>query len=219
MKNIDLINIFSYDTERYPFRKIIEKILKQSDLENIHNNFDFFLLERTKDQSTKFHKLFYSEYETSGFKDLYEDFIKTYVAPELDAKVINQAKPTFRVHMHDNLGVGEFHRDSDYEHPLEEINFLVPVTEAIDTSTVWIESETDLADYAPINLKYGECLVFRGGLLTHGNKINKTGKSRISFDFRVIPEKFFKPSAGSSINSGMKFKIGEYYNLLEGQDL
>ena len=33
--------------------------------------------------------------------------------------------------MHDNLGVGEFHRDSDYEHPLEEINFLVPVTEVL----------------------------------------------------------------------------------------
>ena len=82
MKNIDLINIFSYDTERYPFRKIIEKILKQPDLENIHNNFDFFpFRERKRVASTKFHKLFYSEYETSGFKDLYEDFIKTYLHP------------------------------------------------------------------------------------------------------------------------------------------
>lgn len=217
MKDINLINVFEYDTSKYPFRKIIQKILNQQNLEQIHKNFDFFLLERDKDQSTEFHKLFYSEYEASGFKDLYEKFITTYVCKELETKVINQTKPTFRVHMHDNLGVGEFHRDSDYQHPLEEINFLVPVTKAHETSTVWIETQPDKKDFMPINLEYGQCLVFRGGLLTHGNKINNTGDTRVSFDFRVIPESLFKPSQGASINSGMKFDIGGYYSLLENQ--
>lgn len=217
MKNLNLINIFKYDTKKYPFREIIQKILECEELEKIHENFDFFLLERDKDQSTDFHKLFYSKYEKSGFKNLYEEFIKNYVSKQLETAVINQTKPTFRVHMHDNLGVGEFHRDSDYDHPLEEINFLVPVTEARDTSTVWIESLPDERDFSPVNLTYGECLVFRGGILTHGNKINKTGNSRVSFDFRVIPKALFKPSVGESINSGMKFDIGGYYSLLENQ--
>lgn len=213
-KNLKLVNIFKYDTEEYNFRKIISNSLKDQNLENLHKEFDFYLLERNKDQSTQFHKNFYKNYDLNGFKELYEKFIKEFCCLLMDAKLVYQAKPTFRVHMPNNLGVGEFHKDSDYNHPLEEINLLVPVTEAKDTSTIWIESAPNLGDYKPINLQYGEILVFRGGLLKHGNKINETKKTRVSFDFRVIPEQEFKPNTYASINTGMKFEIGSYYSIV-----
>ncbi len=211
-KSLNLINVFKFDKDKYDFRNKICKSLQNEDLESLHKNFNYYLLERNKDQSTEFHKKFYNNYDIDGFKELYESFIENFCCELLQTKLVFQAKPTFRVHMPENLGVGEFHKDSDYNHPLEEINFLIPVTDAQDTSTVWVESAPSLADYSPINLKYGEILVFRGGLLKHGNKINKTDKTRVSFDFRVIPEQEFKPNAYSSINTGMTFSIGSYYS-------
>jgi len=213
-KSLKLINIFKYDVEKYNFRSKIATSLQNEQLEDLHKNFDFFLLERNKDQSTEFHKKFYKNYDLDGFKELYELFIKEYCCDLLGSNLVFQAKPTFRVHMPNNLGVGEFHKDSDYNHPLEEINFLIPVTEAKDTSTVWVESAPNLGDYRPINLAYGEVLVFRGGMLKHGNKINETDKTRVSFDFRVIPEKEFKPNIYASINTGMTFTIGSYYSIV-----
>jgi len=214
-KNLKLVNVFSYDTSKYDFRKTICKSLNDDDLENLHKKFDYYLLERNKDQSTAFHKAFYENYNNCGFKEVYESFIKEFCTDVLESKVVNQTKPTFRVHMPNNVGVGEFHKDSDYNHPLEEINFLVPFTDAEETSTIWVESVPNLGDYKPVNLKYGQVLVFRGGLLKHGNKMNETDKTRVSIDFRVIPEEQFKPNSYSSINTGMKFEVGSYYSRLE----
>jgi len=215
MRKLNLINVFQYSTEKYPFRDCIEEIIQEKDLENLHKSFDFYLLERKKDQTTSFHKSFYSNYKGSRFEGMYESFIKEYVTTLLKTNVINQAKPTFRVHMPNNLGVGEFHRDSDYDHPLEEINFLIPVTEAKQNSTIWIESAQGKEDFSPVDLRYGDCMVFRGGLLKHGNKINDTGRTRASFDFRVVPKDQFQPSTAISINTGLKFEVGEYYNFLK----
>lgn len=215
MSELKLINIFNYPTDIYPFREYICDLIGEEDLELLHEKFDYFLLEREKDQNTKFHKSFYSNYKNSKFEKLYKNFITGFITETIGESVISQAKPTFRVHMHNNLGVGEFHKDSDYDHPIEEINILVPVTDAKDTSTVWMESLPGEKDYSPIELKYGECLIFKGSLLRHGNKINTTEKTRVSFDFRVIPLSQYKPSSSGSINTGLKFKIGEYYDFLK----
>ena len=37
-------------------------------------------------------------------------------------KLIYQRKPTLRIHLPENKSVGGFHRDRDYNHPIEEIN-------------------------------------------------------------------------------------------------
>ncbi len=36
-------------------------------------------------------------------------------------------------------------------------------------------------------LDKGECMSFNGNKCSHYNKINKTGKTRLSFDFRILP--------------------------------
>ena len=77
-KNLKLVNIFSYDTSKYNFREAICKSLNNNDLENLHKKFDYFLLERNKDQSTAFHKKFYENYNDCGFKQVYERFIKEF---------------------------------------------------------------------------------------------------------------------------------------------
>ena len=64
-----------------------------------------------------------------------------------------------------------------------------------------------------MNCDYGEFIQWNGSDLLHGNKINDTGKTRISIDFRVIEYNNYQPSEHGSINLNMKFKIGEYYDL------
>ena len=40
-------------------------------------------------------------------------------------KIVYQAKPTLRVQFPGNKAVGGWHRDRDYNHPIDEINFWV----------------------------------------------------------------------------------------------
>ena len=97
---------------------------------------------------------------------------------------------------------------------MKEDNFYLPFTNAFDTNTIWAESEEDKGDFAPMNCNYGECIQWDGCNLTHGNKINNTGKARVSIDFRVIRLSNYIPSEHSSINTKAKFQIGEYYRVL-----
>ena len=210
--------IISYDTNLYDFRSVIQGSLGISELENIHHfvNYDIFTLDN--DQSSLYHKKFYKNCDIDpSFDELYTFFIKDYVSKYFDDdRMIYQKRPTFRIHYNDNLAVGEFHRDSNYSHPIEEVNFFLPVTDCWGTNTIWIESRDGKADYSPISLKYGQIFVFNGGMLTHGNKVNKTGNSRVSFDFRCLKSEHYTDSnpEGSSEKTNKKFIVGDYYDRL-----
>ncbi len=207
---------YKYDIARYNFRQQIQDIFKTDELEMIHKRRVYEVFERKNDQKTIFHKTFYSSFHGNHeFVQTYESFIKTFVAPLLqDEHLIYQKVPTFRCHLVNNKAVGEFHKDSDYNHPKSELNFFVPVTDSKGSSTIWIESTPDKGDYAPVNLEYGELFTFYGGLYSHGNKINNTGKTRVGFDFRVILSKDYVASPETSLNVKKRFIVGEYYDRL-----
>jgi ectoine hydroxylase-related dioxygenase (phytanoyl-CoA dioxygenase family) len=108
--------------------------------------------------------------------------------------------------------VFEFHKDKQYQHNQEEVNFFLPFTDAYDTNTIWVESEEDKGDYSPINANYGQVVMWNGCHLSHGNKLNTTSNTRVSCDFRVIPlSKYDEDPNASAIYSKMKFIIGDYY--------
>jgi hypothetical protein len=203
-----------YDTSRFNFRKVIQDQLQQPDLENLHQHVDDSdkVVERKTDQASIWHKRYYAI--GSHFFELYDAFIRDYAVPFFGEAVVYQKFPTFRVHYPNNLGVGEFHRDRDYAHNQSEVNFWLPFTRTFDSNTIWIESEEGKEDYAPIEVEIGEVAIFNGCHLKHGNKINRTGQTRVSFDFRVIPHSQYTESAGASINTKMEFKIGSYYKLM-----
>ena len=52
-----------YDTQRYPFKEIVKEILEVDSLEKIHQLENYDLLSRDKDQSTAWHKAYYSNFE------------------------------------------------------------------------------------------------------------------------------------------------------------
>lgn len=210
--------IISYDTSLYDFRGVIEEALGVSNLEKIHNLVDYDVFTLSNDQSSDFHKKFYKSCDKDGkFDDLYNLFIREHVSNYFDDEnLVYQKRPTFRIHYNNNLAVGEFHRDSNYNHPIEEVNFFLPVTDCWGTNTIWIESKDAKADYSPVSLKYGQIFVFNGGMLTHGNKINKTGSSRVSFDFRCLKSEDYieSSSEGESEKTKMRFIVGDYYDRL-----
>jgi len=202
----------AYDQEHYNFRKIIEKILGKEDLEHVNQSENYSVFDRAHDQSTIWHKLYYENFEE--FNETYTRFIREYVKPLLGFdKLVYQKIPTFRVHLVGNLAVGEWHKDKTYNHGESEVNFWMPFTDAYGNNSIWTESEEDKGDFKPYDVKSGEILVFNGANLNHGNKLNDTGHTRISVDYRIVDFDRFKPSDKGSINNNTRFDIGGYFDV------
>lgn len=206
-------NIYTYDTFRYNFKDIICDALNVSNLETLHENSNYDVLVRETDQSTKWHERFYKN--NLEFSNLYLKFVKEIIKPIFDNELlVYQTIPTFRVHLVGNVAVGEFHRDRDYGHSINETNFWIPFTNAFSTNTIWIESQEGKEDVTPCLVNYGEILKFDGPNLLHGNKINTTNITRVSVDFRVVKYLEFVPSNKTSINTNKKFDIGNYFSIV-----
>ena len=209
----------SYDTKEYDFRRIVSEMLEvwEGDiipLEDLHTLEHYDLLVREKDQSTIWHKRYYEKYK--------EQFLPTYLklVKELKErfgydKIIYQAIPTFRVQLAEgNVGVGEWHKDSAYNHGTSEVNFWMPFVHTNEQNTIWMESREDKGDYRPYKVNYGEILVFSGANLYHGNKNNDSGQTRVSVDFRLVDSVKFVPNEAGSINMKAKFNIGGYFEKI-----
>ena len=213
--------IYSFNNKQYDFEFLLKDIFNtEMELEKFHK-----LLPETEkfeevnfenDNETWFHKKFYERINNNWkeFENLYYKFVMENVKPIFQKqKIIYQKRPTFRIQIPNNKSVGEFHRDYSYNHQLGEINFVVALTDMIDTTAIWAESLPGLGDYHPMNVEKGNILAFNGNMCNHGNKINTSGKTRISFDFRVISEEFYdsefdKKSTGKNI----PMTIGGYYD-------
>jgi hypothetical protein len=207
-----MAEVHPYNVVRFPFAKLVADHFQTEDLSTIHDGVSYPLLSREEDQSTTFHKQFYTIGDQ--FFDVYRRFVREVVAEIVGRDIVYQRVPNFRVHLPNNVSVGEFHRDRDYFHDSSEINLWLPLTRAWDNNTVWIESAEGKEDYRPYNLDYGELLQFDGANLKHGNMINDTGFTRVSLDFRAIPMSKYQPSERRTINTGIRFIIGEYFESL-----
>ena len=153
----------------------------------------------------------------SDFLKLYDLFILQIRKYHFDnLPIIYQSKPTLRIHLPNNKAVGAFHKDREYNHPIDEINFWLPITSTRETSTIWIETEIGSNEYNPWNLNYGEYLIFDSGL-THGNKVNIENSTRLSFDFRIIEKSNLSniSEIKASVKQNIDFKVGEYYSISE----
>ena len=163
------------------------------------------------------HKLFYEKIRVDEtFNNIYLKFLTDVIKPRFGENIIYQKIPTFRVHLPGNVSVGEFHKDKHYRNiewaeQVKELNYFVPLTDAYGTNTIWAETEEDKGDYQSFDSKYGECIEWNASNLTHGNKDNKTSKTRVSFDFRIIPKSRYVDSTHLSINTKIPFGIGGYY--------
>lgn len=197
--------ILDYNVKRFPFARLCEAFLGQP-LTELHDA-SIARLQPGKER-TPFHEQLYAIGEP--FLHIYRAFVKDLLDVEAGA-YLYQAIPSFRVHLPGNVATGNFHRDSDFNHPREELNFLVPLTPMRDTSSVWVESEPGANDCAPVEMSVGQYLRFHGAVLLHGSVPNETGRSRVSFDFRILPKVAYQDTGLSTVNAETPLRLGAYY--------
>lgn len=186
----------TYNTDRYPFRRLFCEMIRLWDIENMHRfgGFEDVGNEPGKDNNSSFHTLFYGKMRPSSFIACYRQFICVVIRQLIGEPIIYQKYPTLRIHIPNGKGVAAYHIDSDYNHPVDEFNIWIPFTFAKDTRSIWIESAPGKKDYNPQQVFYGQFLTFEGGKLSHGNEVNMTDETRVSIDFRIIPRSLWKPS-------------------------
>ncbi len=215
--------ILKYDIKKYNFIELITNLFN-SPLNELHQiakkEYELFT-EIGKDSNTEFHKLFYKKLN-QGWDEIYQvyqKFVADIILPYLNLdEALYQAFPTFRVQLPNNVAVVKPHYDSDddHKHPIGEINFIVALTSMNDSNTVWIESEPRLKDFHPMNLKIGEFVKFIGNRCTHFNHINKMEKTRVSFDFRIMPLDKYNPNyTAESCIKKTRYIEGGYYRRIK----
>ena len=211
--------IISYDKEKYDFQRLIVDLFEEENLEKIHNRHQKTneIKPVAQDTHTDLHKKFYNklDYGWNDLKTLYRKFIKEFILSELKMKkVYYQTYPNLRIAFPENVAVSDWHKDTDdnNHHPFGEINFFLPLTKSHGNNSLWIESEPNKKDFKPVNLNYGDIFMFNGGECTHGNNINDTNLTRISFDFRLMPPDKYDPKhPHKTATRGHEFKLGQYY--------
>ena len=227
------IRKFTYDTERYPFTRILRKIFDDWDdkIENLHlffQNSDMIKqITIDEDTKTKFHRHYYDSQHYQEMLDLYYTFVKEIVLPLFktdDTEFIVQKDPCFRINIPNNTALGKrtsmndpddkigIHCDGEYGHPDSEINFMLSFGYQRGTNSCYIETQIGNEIYEPVEIKYGEFINFYGNKLRHFNKVNTTGESRVSIDFRIIPKSLYDNNNTSvSLHGKRPFLIGGYY--------
>ena len=119
-------------------------------------------------------------------------------------------------HKHDNDDVIGIHKDSDFGHHEDEINFIIPITDMFETNSLYYEpcihSNVSTDDFLNLKLNTNEYFIGKFNKLLHFNKINKTGYTRMSLDFRIIPYENYMKNINYFENT--KFELGKYYIVL-----
>jgi hypothetical protein len=210
--------VHCYDKEEFDFVKTFREIYGVDDLAALRAETPLDVLTWKTDQRTEFHRRFYDAFE-DRMRDLYRRFVAKVVPDVLGtADFCFQRVPTVRVHLPENVAVGEFHTDGDYNHGQGEVNFWVPVTPTWGSNSVWIEREPGRGDHAPTSLAPGEMIVFDAVNWNHGNKINDTGACRVSFDFRCVRLADYAETDVRTVDAEKGLWIGDYFDVFDTAD-
>ena len=219
--------IIQYNTNKFNFNKVLTNLFNVSSLENIHNEvgrLEGFDGDVGKDSQSNIHHLFYRKIknEDSILRKLWDCFLSEVVLRNFvnEESYIVQKLPNIRIHIPGSKAINRWHCDSDqdHRHPLGEINCILPLTEMYESNSVWRESKPNLGDFEAFKLSFGDLVLWNGNTCIHGNKVNKTDITRVSFDFRLLSKKNYENMLKNQGNNQIttatmktKFLIGSYY--------
>ena len=214
------MKIISFDTGKYPFKDLVGK-LYNGELQRLDNQDQKTNLTLGSDTKTEFHRVFYDKIDSHWpeFMHVYHEFIKNVVHPLFeDDLLVFQKYPGIRFCRPGAKAVYKWHcdGDGDHKHPLGEINIFLPLTKCFDTNAMWYESIPGMGDWKPLEINHGQFLIGYLNQCRHGNKINKTDHTRVSFDFRVIPGFAYDENCKlESCTTKQKYIVGEYYEQVQ----
>tara|TARA_Y100001954_G_C15824535_1_gene611607 strand:- start:3111 stop:3785 length:675 start_codon:yes stop_codon:yes gene_type:complete len=203
------------------FQEFICKRFDIKDISSIHKTANHEVLIQGTDQATYIHKAIYSEFDKDNDSPLVTEYrlLAQSCASLLreqtgvDSWCI-QRYPSFRVQFPNNVSVFEFHRDSNYNHPLGEVNHFLAINECRNTSALWVEETLGWSDVKPLNLKKGEIAKLNTSIFLHGDKQNLEGYTRMSIDFRLIPTQVLENEVQkTSLSKNIAFNSDNYFML------
>ena len=215
----------NYDNSKYDFRPFLKKCFNLNDtdkLDDIHKigyKYDRFV-DFGQDTQTWYHSTFYKFLKSENgktMKSMYNNLIRDIILPYLELKeAYVQNFPSFRIQLPDNVAVAKMHNDSSLGHPYGEVNFTYSFTDMYDTNTIFIEKESGKNNFVPLLLKENNNISFNGNQCLHYNELNKTGKTRISMDYRILPVNYYLENNKTlSYSSKTKFVENEYYDFVQ----
>ncbi len=175
-----------YDVAAFPFQPLLARLFGVRQLDRLHEAWSKQTgRERlTYADNLKLRRLMQRLPDESPFYRLYNRWILSILAPYYARKISYSAHPKMRVHLSGTGCVSDFHCDADVTGRDDQINCYLPFTDARDGGTLWCERRYGSEDYAPLDVRYGEAIVWDGGRLRHGTFANETGATRVSCDFR-----------------------------------
>ncbi len=214
------MKILEYSTERYDFQGLVSELF-DGDLDDLDNREEKKGLTLGKDTHTSFHRHFYEAIDAGWpeFMNTYHAFLRNVIHPLFeDDTLIFQKYPGIRFNRPGAKAVYKWHSDGDedHRHPLGEINIFLPITKAFGNNAMWHETIPGMGDWRPLEIDYGKFLIGYLNQCRHGNKTNDTGKTRVSFDFRVMPGFAYDENCDlQSCTTKQRFLVGDYYDKIE----
>lgn len=189
--DLPLSSIFAYDSELWNLRAIVSEFFGTDALESLHCDprwnprdeglsLPHHFITRNSWDAGKALREAVIERSMPIIKSLVFDHIASFVGP------IRSCQPLamMRVNFHGSRAILRFHRDQEYGQQPNTINVWLPVTRVYGGNSMYVESAPGLSDFKPVELEYGEALMFYGTEMVHGTLDNLSGGTRISYDFR-----------------------------------
>lgn len=228
-----------FDLERFPFPALVAQILgadlcQGKTLDRLHESNDVqrWLSSHSKCRAYDARRSVVDRRlkESGGFrnnpplKECYENFVREVVLPlvpdALEGGLAFQREPNIRVHLPETgHPLVQRHRDADYHHQPNALNFWVPCTPCFGANTLWIESDEGAEDFHPLECAApGQVVRFWGQRCDHFSFPNDTDSTRLSFDFRVAPLKHFQERYphSHSASGDARFALGGFYAVMRG---
>jgi hypothetical protein len=162
------------------------------------------------------------------FNETYYKFLRNNILPLFpgESQIVVQKTPNIRFSLPENVAIGYdkndpigiigLHCDRDFGHHEIEHNFIVPITKMFESNSVYHEpypkSNIEPEDYKSLILNENQFVKAYFNEIKHCNRINKTEKTRISFDIRVIPYSQYQIHLNDFKDT--KFELGKYYVVL-----
>lgn len=184
-------SVFEFDTDRWDLRTKVAKFFGTDDLENLHQdprwNPHKIGLPRPNHTITKnsweagkaVHQAV-SKAAAPTLKSLIYDGIAQFIGPVKS----HQPQAMMRVNFDGSRAILRFHADKEYGQRDSLINVWLPVTSVSGSNSMYVESSPGQSDFKPVELEYGQALLFYGTELIHGTRDNLSGSTRVSYDFR-----------------------------------
>lgn len=240
------ITIKKFYNQLYPsFSELdqIHKLLESEDMTEYDKEYYKIPIQKfgLTDRNSIFIKNFHNFVDTDEtFTNLYKKFIVDVIKPMCNLssfdKIVYQKTPNIRFHLPNCSNIGYIvndknmysdiigvHNDNEFGHPKNEKNVIVPLTKMFGSNSLYYSSSPidNLDVYGYNNLVMSLNNFYIGNLneCDHYNKINTTGVSRVSLDFRILLysdyENYIKSCPiTSSETFKNKFIVGVYYSIL-----